>query len=144
MTQRIIEELSREECFGLLAQETVGRVAFVDVDGPAAIPVNYALAGEDIVFRVEPGSHLREALASGIGFEVDHVELEPETGSGWSVLVRGAGREVELDDVPELLHRMAGHLPRPWAEGVHNIWVVVTVGKVTGRRLQTPIVGTAY
>jgi uncharacterized protein len=142
MTQRTIEELSGDECFALLGQEVVGRLAFVDGDGPGAVPVNYGLAGRQIVFRVEPESHLRAVLEPRVAFEVDH--LEPSTGSGWSVLVRGAGREVPIDDVPDLLRQMHGHIPGPWAEGVHNVWVCITPTLVTGRRLTAPYVGDIF
>ncbi len=142
MTQRKIEDLSNEECFELLAQETVGRIAFVDDDGPAVVPVNYALAGEDIVLRVEQRSLLRAALQAGVAFEVDHVE--PDAESGWSVLVRGVGDEVEIERVPDLLRRMDGNMPRPWAEGVHNVWVRISARKVTGRRLTVPFLGDIF
>lgn len=136
MTQREIEDLQEDECFRLVKQKGVGRFVFQDSDGPAAVPVNFGLAGEQIVFRVETRSHLREMLQGPVAFEVDHTE--PETGEGWSVLIRGTGREVEMDHVPELLHLMRESTPQPWAEGVHNVWVAITARKVTGRRLTIP------
>lgn len=137
MTQRKIEELSTDECVTLLGQEAVGRLAFVDAEGPAAIPVNFGLVGTRILFRLESDSHARAAVDGPVAFEVDHTDAD--NGSGWSVLVRGAAEEVALDDVPELLRHMTG-LPRPWAEGIHNVWVLITPRKVTGRRLTTPTV----
>ena len=56
--QRKIEELTTDECMTLLGQESVGRLAFVDPEGPVAIPVNFGLAGTLIIFRLEPDSHL--------------------------------------------------------------------------------------
>jgi nitroimidazol reductase NimA-like FMN-containing flavoprotein (pyridoxamine 5'-phosphate oxidase superfamily) len=142
VTQRKIESLTRAECFELLTQKLVGRLAFVDGDGPAAIPVNYGMAGEQIVFRVEQGSHLREVLAPGVAFEVDH--LEPDAGSGWSVLVRGTGHELDMDQVPDLLRHMQGHTPGPWAEGIHNVWMAIEPHMVTGRRLAAPLLGDVF
>lgn len=136
--QRKIEELVVEECMTLLGRESVGRLAFVDPEGPVAVPVNFGLAGERILFRLEPDSHLRAAVGGLVAFEVDHTD--PETGSGWSVLARGTAEEVDLDHVPDLLRLMAGP-PRPWAEGVHNVWVSITPRKVTGRRLTTRALG---
>lgn len=136
--QRKIEDLTSEECMTLLGQEAVGRLAFVDSEGPAAIPVNFGLAGTRIMFRLETDSHLRAAVDAPVAFEVDHTDAD--TGSGWSVLVRGDAEEVDLDHVPGLLKLMAGP-PRPWAEGVHNVWVSVTPRKVTGRRLTTRSLG---
>lgn len=135
MTQRTIEELTDEECVTLLAQEAVGRLAFVDPEGPVVVPVNFGLAGRRILFRLESDSHVRAAADGPVAFEVDHTDAG--TGSGWSVLVRGTAEEVALDDVPGLLRLMTGP-PRPWAEGIHNVWVVITPRKVTGRRLTTP------
>jgi len=136
--QRKIEDLTTEECVTLLGRESVGRLAFVDPDGPIAVPVNFGLAGDRVLFRLEHDSHLRAAIGPPVAFEVDHTD--PDTGSGWSVLVRGTAEEVELDRLPELLRLMAGP-PRPWAEGVHNVWVSITPRKVTGRRLTTRALG---
>jgi nitroimidazol reductase NimA-like FMN-containing flavoprotein (pyridoxamine 5'-phosphate oxidase superfamily) len=136
--QRKIEDLTAEVCMTLLGRESVGRLAFVDSEGPVAVPVNFGLAGERILFRLEHDSHLRASVDAPVAFEVDHTD--PDTGSGWSVLVRGDAAEVDLDHVPELLKLMAGP-PRPWAEGVHNVWVSITPRKVTGRRLTTRALG---
>ena len=141
MTQRKIDELSRDECLALLPEEAVGRLVYVDAEGPVAVPVNHALAGDQIVFRVEGGSHLREAVGAPVAFEVDHTE--PDARSGWSVLVRGTATEVELEDVPDLLKRMSAP-PRPWAEGIHSVWVEITAHKVTGRRLSSPFTGDIF
>jgi nitroimidazol reductase NimA-like FMN-containing flavoprotein (pyridoxamine 5'-phosphate oxidase superfamily) len=136
--QRKIEDLTPEECTTLLGQQSVGRLAFVDPEGPVAVPVNFGMAGTLILFRLEPDSHLRAAVDSPVAFEVDHTDSD--TGSGWSVLVRGDADEVDLDHVPELLRLMAGP-PRPWAEGVHSVWVTISPRKVTGRRLTTRALG---
>jgi hypothetical protein len=42
---------------------------------------------------------------------------------------------VELERVPDLLRRLQGHPPVPWAEGVHNVWLLIRAQRVTGRRL---------
>jgi nitroimidazol reductase NimA-like FMN-containing flavoprotein (pyridoxamine 5'-phosphate oxidase superfamily) len=135
MPQRKLEELTEEECFALLQQEQVGRLVYVDELGPLAIPINFAVDGRTIVFRRE-GSERVESLPDDLAFEVDHVD-SPDR-SGWSVLVRGSAQGVELEAVPEMLHRMAGRYPSPWAEGHHNNWVAITPRVVTGRRLTAP------
>ena len=135
MPQRKLEELTEDECFTLLGQEVVGRLVYVDDQGPVAIPVNYALDGRSVVFRTEGGSKV-DALRHPLAFEVDHVD--PVERSGWSVLVRGTGRLVELATVPEMLHRMAGRFPAPWAVGHHNTWVAISPDAVTGRNLAAP------
>jgi uncharacterized protein len=142
MTQRVIETLSESECFKLIRQQSVGRFIFQDADGPAAVPVNYGVAGEKIVFRVEQRSHLRDMLQGPVAFEVDHTEQE--TGAGWSVLIRGSGLEVDMESVPELLRLMRDALPHPWAEGIHNVWMSITARKVTGRRLTVPYLAAIF
>jgi len=133
MTQRAIETLTEAECFELIGEEIVGRFVFQDGEGLAALPVNFGVAGDRIVFRTDAASHMREVLGGPIAFEVDHPA--PETGEGWSVLIRGTAEEYSLEQVHELLHSTHGTVPHPWAEGVHNIWIAITPAKVTGRKL---------
>jgi nitroimidazol reductase NimA-like FMN-containing flavoprotein (pyridoxamine 5'-phosphate oxidase superfamily) len=133
MPRRALEELSWNECFTLLGQETVGRFVYVDDLGPAAVPVNYAVAGQSIVFRSEEGSKVRGLGDHGVAFEVDHID--DANRSGWSVLVRGTSEQVEFERLPELLRRIDGEVPLPWKKGIHKIWVVITPTTATGRRL---------
>lgn len=135
MPRRALEELSRNECFALLEDESVGRLVYVDELGPAAVPVNYALAGDDIVFRSEGGSKIR-ALHDhdDVAFEVDHIDHAGH--SGWSVLVRGTSEDVDFEHLSDIFQRIDGDVPLPWKKGVHNIWVVIRPKSVTGRRLE--------
>jgi uncharacterized protein len=135
MPQRKLSELSEEECYALLAQEEVGRLLFVDEDGPLAFPVNFAVDEGEIVFRVEGGTK-GGALDRPIGFEVD--QIDPTSRSGWSVLVRGTAHEVDIESVAQMLHRVNTNFPKPWASGVHNRWVKLSPRSISGRRLTTP------
>ena len=136
MTQRALQELTRAECLALLASARVGRMVYVDEQGPVAIPVNYALAGDDVVVRVEQGTKRLALQQPLVAFEVDHVDEAAH--SAWSVVVRGAAREVDPNHVPELLRSMGGHAPAPWALGIHNVWVRIVASGMTGRRLGAP------
>lgn len=111
----------------------MGRLVYNDRIGPVAIPVNYAVAGESIVIRLEHGNSALPISQPVMAFQVDHVEVDG--GTGWSVLLRGPAREVQLDDVPELLREMRAGPPRPWADGIHNVWIRLAGEVVTGRRL---------
>jgi hypothetical protein len=133
MTQRDLETLAAGDCFDLLRQASIGRLVFVDEEGPVAVPVNYAMAGQEIVIRVEGGTKRAAMGQPMLAFEVDDIDGEEQ--SGWSVIARGIGREVPIEDVPGLLQRLEGHPPRPWAEGIHNVWLAITPQRVTGRRL---------
>ncbi|MGO9382428.1 MAG: pyridoxamine 5'-phosphate oxidase family protein, partial [Mycobacterium sp.] len=116
MTQRELEDLPPDECFRLLGAAHVGRLVYQDDLGPLAVPVNYAMAGHDIVFRVEGGAKRAAMQQPMLAFEVDHVDEDRKFG--WSVLVRGVGAEVDLERVPSLLRAMDGHGPTPWAAGI--------------------------
>ena len=134
MQRRMIEELSWDECMALLAEESVGRLVYVDELGPAAVPVNYALAGHDIVFRSEDGSKIRGLQDHDVAFEVDRIDHAAH--SGWSVLVRGTRDVVEFERLAGVLKRIDGDPPLPWKKGIHKIWVVITPTTVTGRSLE--------
>lgn len=142
MSQRVIDNLSESECYELIRQEAVGRLVFQDSEGPAALPVNFGIAGNRVIFRVEEGSHLRDVLDGPVAFEVD--ASDDETSMGWSVLIRGTGAELDMEEVPGLLRQMHGDIPHPWAEGVHNVWVAVTPRKITGRKLTTPFFAAIF
>lgn len=109
----------------LLRQQVVGRLVYQDELGPAAVPVNYAVAGNTIVFRSEAGSKVRGLHERDIAFQVD--DIDTVSHSGWSVLIRGAAEEVEFERLSVV--------PQPWKKGIHNIWVVITPKVVSGRRL---------
>jgi len=87
------QELTKRECFELLAQEQLGRVAFVDDRGPIAFPVNFVLDRHMVVFRTDEGAKLDAATRGGrVAFEVDGIDAATQTG--WSVVVRGEAVEV--------------------------------------------------
>ena len=141
MAQRVLETLSIEQCYELLAGGRVGRLVYQDDLGPLAVPINYAMNGRDVVFRVGGGAKRAATQQPLLAFEVDDVDAEEH--SGWSVIVRGPGTEIELDHVPALLREMHGTFPTPWAQGVHNVWIRIVPETITGRRLgptrSTPI-----
>jgi uncharacterized protein len=132
MAQRRLDILTEDECFTLLGEGRVGRLVYQDEFGPVAVPVNYGIAARSVVIRVEGGAKLAAMQQPRVAFEVD--DIDQDQRSGWSVIVRGAGREIALEQVPELLHRMDGDPPQPWAVGIHNTWLEIPAEMVTGRR----------
>jgi nitroimidazol reductase NimA-like FMN-containing flavoprotein (pyridoxamine 5'-phosphate oxidase superfamily) len=131
-----LETLSPQQCLELLAQSNVGRLVYEDQQGPVAEPVNYVIAHDSIIFRAE-GGRKREAMTqSRLAFEVDCID--DNWKSGWSVLARGEGCEVPLDEVPQLLHELREQRvgpPKPWASGIHKVWLRFTIDSLSGRRL---------
>lgn len=132
-----LQTLTREECLSLLSHTRYGRVVYTEAALPSCTPVNYVLDGAAIVFRTVPGSRLARATADAVvAFEVD--EVNPTTGSGWSVLVTGVSQAVR-DDSALLRLEQLGLAPWIGAEG-RGHWVRITPTIVSGRRLlATPL-----
>ena len=62
-----VTELTRAECFELLASAPLGRVAVADDRGPVVFPVNFVLDRHTVVFRTEPGTKLAAAASRRTG-----------------------------------------------------------------------------
>jgi uncharacterized protein len=122
--------LSPEECLQKLASAHLGRLAFSERALPALVPMNYIVDGRDLVLEAGAvASVLRAAHGWGsiVAFEVD--EIDPETNSGWSVVVTG-----RLHEVADRLrleryardHAFSGHLRS-------RHYLALTPGLVSGR-----------
>ena len=123
-------ELSRQECFELLAEKVVGRVAYVDDDGPVVLPVNYVLDNETVLFRTSASSLLAAHLRDGtVAFQVD--EVDEVTEYGWSVLLRGVATLEQPKGTGPANHPR----PSPWVQGSRNLVVRISPHMLTGRRL---------
>ncbi len=125
-------ELSRAECLDLLSAGTVGRVVLTHRALPVALPVNYAVDGESVVFRTSSATALMAAAdGSVVAFEVDHVDLPSR--SGWSVLITGVAREVYGSDV---LRADQLRLDSWVATDREARYVRIPLAMISGRRLQ--------
>jgi len=125
-------ELDEEQCRARLATHGVGRVAVSTPDGPAIVPVNYLVAGDEIAFRTAPGSTPAAAVGQEVAFEVDH--LDEIVKRGWSVLVVGLARAAGEAEAARLTARAPSE---PWAGGERDQWVIVRPERITGRRIHT-------
>ena len=128
-----LEVLDHATCLGLLAGEEIGRIGIVDGNQPLVLPLNYALDGETVVFRTDPGTKLRVAGRGPVAFEVDWFDREHRTG--WSVLVKGRLEEVGPYDEPALVARVHDLPVAPWAGGDKAHWMRLVPTAVTGRRI---------
>ncbi|MFF4232427.1 helix-turn-helix domain-containing protein [Streptomyces sp. NPDC001820] len=124
-------ELDEEECFALLSTHGVGRVAGFSSEGPSIMPVNYLVADGEIAFRTAPDTVPAAAAGAEVAFEVDRID--DTFSQGWSVLVVGKARAVTDHDAVRRLEGEARSLP--WAGGERNLWVVVPIGRISGRRV---------
>jgi nitroimidazol reductase NimA-like FMN-containing flavoprotein (pyridoxamine 5'-phosphate oxidase superfamily) len=128
------QELTKSECFELLAQEHLGRVAVVDDRGPVAFPVNFVLDRHMVVFRTDAGTKLDAACrGSRVAFEIDGTDAAAHTG--WSVVVRGEAVEVTG---PAELARLRKLPLDPWAPGAKAHYVRILPAALTGRRISAP------
>ena len=127
-------ELTEEQCWDLLADNHVGRLAVNDAHGPVILPVNYLVDDGSVVIRSDPGTK-RAAAVHGLpaAFEVDHVDDHRHLG--WSVLLRG--QLVEVTD-PGERDRLSRLPLAPWVGGekAHVLRLIETT--VSGRRIPLP------
>jgi len=129
----VLEKLSAAACLAYLRPGGVGRFLYVTSRGPVAVPVNYRLLGDAVVFRTGQGGGIAEAIGERpVSFEVDH--LDSVLAEGWSVLVSGTARiltdPAELDEVSALGIE-------PWAGGERDACIRLTPREITGRLIRS-------
>ena len=124
-------ELTEQECWELLASTSFGRVAVSVGTTPDVFPVNYRLHNGEILVRTEAGTKLAAAtLMRAVAFEIDAHDDTAHTG--WSVVVKGRGREPEKLD--ELITLDDVDL-EPWVDTPKTRWLAITPREVTGRQV---------
>lgn len=126
-----LEALTEPECWELLPQKSVGRLAVVINNTPDIFPVNYKVWHEEIYVQTAPGLKLAAAVLNPeVAFEVDAVDEVRKYG--WSVVARG--RATELETLDDLL--FADELEvEPWAAGKKSRFLRIDVSAITGRAL---------
>lgn len=133
MRPRQTLELTRAECWQLLASASLGRVVFTMNAMPAIRPVNHLVDGETIIVR----SHLGAAIVAHAGtsdgtvvcYEAD--DLDPVRHTGWSVIATGMARLVRE---PAAIARYE-HALEPWVEGQMDYVISIDPQMITGIRL---------
>ena len=129
-----LEVIPRDECLELLRGSDLGRVVVAMGALPAALPVNYAMLGEDVVFMTGTGTKLEQAVKKAVvAFEVD--EIDPVARTGWSVLVTGWSSLVTRPDEIAPIRRLG---LEPWVPSVRGHFVRIRSEMVSGRRLVAP------
>lgn len=122
-------ELARDESWALLRGCAAGRVIYARDALPAAALVNYALVDDLIVFSAGERSKLAGLLSGQVvAFEVD--DVDPATGTGWSVLV--VGRSARVTEAA-IKHRLPPLALYPSSMEGPEAYVGVSGTKVTGR-----------
>lgn len=128
-----LEVMFREECLELLRGRDYGRLGVVAAGQPVVLPINYALDGEQIVFRTGGEGGKFDALVRGARAALEIDEIDPATHAGWSVLATGRVTEVQSAEEQERLERECALMP--WAPGDRSHWMVMAATRVTGRRI---------
>jgi nitroimidazol reductase NimA-like FMN-containing flavoprotein (pyridoxamine 5'-phosphate oxidase superfamily) len=127
-----LDVLGREECLGLLASDVIGRLGVVAGNTALVLPVNYALDGETVVFRTDPGTKLDQGPRARSSFEVDRFDREQRTG--WSVVATGRLEEVTPYDAATF-DRVRRLVVDPWVGGEQAHWMRLLPDRLTGRRI---------
>ena len=125
--------LTVPECRAHIAPGGVGRFLFNEPGrGPVAIPVNYRMDGDDVIFRTGSQTSAATGLSEApVSFDVDH--LDDAQSEGWSVLLTGTARLIT--DQAEL-RRVSALGVQPWAGGDRDDWVRLHPQQITGRSIR--------
>jgi hypothetical protein len=123
--------LDRGESFRLLASVPVGRLIFTMNALPAVRLMNFVLIDQLILLRTAADSTLARKIHRAIAaFEAD--ELDPATGSGWSVTVTG---RATLITEPATIARYQTVPLVPWAPVTRDTFITITTELAEGRRV---------
>jgi nitroimidazol reductase NimA-like FMN-containing flavoprotein (pyridoxamine 5'-phosphate oxidase superfamily) len=126
-----LEVLTENECLLLLGRSSLGRLAVVRDGRPDVFPVNFRRDGRSIVFRTDTGTKLDHIGPDApAAFEVD--DHDPQSGTGWSVVVRGTASDVTDSEDLEALRRLRLD---PWPPGPKTRYVRLDVERIEGRRI---------
>ena len=127
--------MSEQECRHLLAVSDIGRVVVSVGALPAALPVNYRVIDDEIVFRTAAGTKLTAAVdETVVAFEVD--DIDGAAGSGWSVLVVGTSRVIT--DPAQIADLERAEI-RSWVRPERPYYVAIEINRISGRRLDRPV-----
>jgi hypothetical protein len=132
------EVLDTDECWQLLGNTSVGRLAVV-VDGvPDVFPVSFAPDGGGLLFRTASGTKLQAIEANPrVALEADSVSAE--FGLAWSVVVKGKA-VLENGEGQALNQARRGLFP--WQGVGQDHLVRIVPDTVTGRKFTVTASGT--
>jgi nitroimidazol reductase NimA-like FMN-containing flavoprotein (pyridoxamine 5'-phosphate oxidase superfamily) len=125
-------ELTRDECWQLLREASLGRVVFTMNALPAIRPVNHIVEDETIIIRSQLGSAITgHASRDGavVCYEAD--EIDPVGHIGWTVIATGIARLVRD---PSLVDRYQRAL-ESWAERTADQVIAIAPEMLSGVRL---------
>jgi nitroimidazol reductase NimA-like FMN-containing flavoprotein (pyridoxamine 5'-phosphate oxidase superfamily) len=124
--------LEANECWQLLRQTEVGRLAVSIRDLPDVFPLNFVVDHGTVVFRTAEGTKLAAAVQGrAVAFEADGYDAD--AGEAWSVVIKG--RAVEIERMHDVFDAM--DLPLfPWHASPKHRFVRIEPDDVSGRRFR--------
>jgi len=87
-----VDILPIEQCWRLLRDAVVGRLAVMVEGKPDIFPVNHVVHEETVIFPSGTGTKVFGVLREAVAFEVDG--YDPDGASAWSVIVHGVAHEM--------------------------------------------------
>lgn len=133
--RKTFADLTPVESQVLLKSRNIGRVAWNSGSGPQILPISYACVGDLVFFRTSPFGVLSELVRpTHVVLEVDDLDLARH--AGWSVIVHGQAQAVTSSALLMDLWAVAG--AEPWAAGVRNLFIGITIERITGRSFGVP------
>ena len=124
-----VSHLPERECWELLRNCEVARLAVSVNDVPDIFPINFVIDHGTILFRTAEGTKLSATLANPeVAFEADGLDVELQ--NAWSVVVKGRAQEVT--HLHELIDSM--DLPLfPWHGAPKSTFIRITPETISGR-----------
>ena len=124
------EDIPTADCWDLLAQNQVARLAVVHRGELDIFPISFVVDHGGIVFRTGAGTKLAAVRSHPVALEVDGEDAVQ--GTRWSVVLKGQASRIEgvkavLQDAFARLEPVQSG-PKPW-------FVRIDPVSVTGRRL---------
>lgn len=126
---RTLSKLDPADALRLLGEAQVGALAFSMLGTPHVEVVNFALDGDEPVFRIGSSAKLA-AVGRGHPFALHVNRVDESARTGWSVTLTGQVHIVRGADAERL-----AALVVPWAAGNRPYLVRMTVHQVQGRLL---------
>ena len=126
MNDEVVTELTEDQCWEMLREEELGRLAYRLVDEVHITPINYVAAGGCLLFRTAEGNKLLSVvMGAEVAFEVDRWS----DGSARSVVVRGSARLLPEDEA----HRADSLSLSSWVPTLKYNVVEIEPKVITGR-----------
>ena len=124
-----VSQLTRDQCWELLASRSVSRLVWSRHDLPQIRPVNHRVVGQHLLLQSAPGGWHEQVDGRVVALEAD--DVDEWTRAGRSVVVRGTARVLGPGS-DGLRALQAGAVS--WLDG-RSTAVLVTPAELSGRWL---------